>query len=482
MTRPLRALLLTVAGTLAAAVPAGAAVSTGPDIALPTYTQGKPLPNGSMQVKILWQPAEFSTVSAQNHEDVRVQHGDAAPVNFGPLTTESFVTDTFQNGDAYSVSVAACTAPSSCFSQAPGAASIVAGSSRIDDTRPTGTMVINGGAPYTNSRNVTLDMTATDPLIGGVPGSAAGVDEYAVDIDGNGSFVCTSDIMGGIVDNSGCGRPFTTSGTAVLPAGDGAKTLGVEFGDAARTVGLPCATIPCQSLDLSIRGNQSLPVTDSIVLDTTRPVAQATPGTITVPQGGTATLNSSASTDPGALPSGVEAAGTTWDFKDGTPVETGGQVTHTFAKAGTFTGQMVVKDRAGNASDASEFTVVVTPAPAGGGGGQTIDGTGQGGGGQTAGDTTRRTPRGLTLTLTAVGTTVRAGGTLKLPSGALCAGVVRLTVRRGHTTRVIGARLALRKGQCVYSVRLRGVTGARVSARFAGTRALTPLGGPTRRV
>ena len=62
--------------------------------------------------------------------------------------------------------------------------------------------------------------------------------------------------------------------------------------------------------------------------------------------------------------SGVDPAGATWQFKDGTPQATGAKVTHVFNQAGTFVGDLRVRDRAGNLSDIRQFAVTVNRAPA----------------------------------------------------------------------------------------------------------------------
>ncbi|MFN8110488.1 MAG: PKD domain-containing protein [Thermoleophilia bacterium] len=465
----MRALLITIPGVLAMAAPAGAAIISG-ELQLPAYSKGTPTGGGGATVKLNWLPATFSPPGGNDRQDLRVVDTSTSGVLQPAVTSTASTIDLgLVDGHPYNVEIAACIATSSCFAQNPIGVLNSAGSTRVDATPPSGTMVVNGGAAFTNKPEVTLNMTASDPLVSGIPNSAAGVNQFAVDVDGNGTYPCSLIFLNG-ADTSGCAQAFTTAGTATLPSGDGVKVVGVKFGDAARTIVAPCTGLLCLHVfgPQTIEGNESASVTDSIVLDTQKPTGIVTPATATVPQGGSVTFNSASSTDPGAAASGVDAASTAWDFKDGTPVVTGGQVTHTFAKAGTFTGQMVVKDKAGNVSDVRQFSVNVT-----GTGGQTT-------GGQTGGGS-RRTPRGLTLSVVHLGGAVTVSGALKLPSGATCAGVVRLTVRRGRSARLVRAKLAAKRGACAYSARLRGASGARISARFAGTAALTPLAGPTRR-
>ena len=61
-----------------------------------------------------------------------------------------------------------------------------------------------------------------------------------------------------------------------------------------------------------------------------------------------------------ATASGVDPGAATWQFKDGTPQATGAKVAHVFNQAGTFVGELRVRDRAGNLSDARQFAVTVS--------------------------------------------------------------------------------------------------------------------------
>ena len=59
----------------------------------------------------------------------------------------------------------------------------------------------------------------------------------------------------------------------------------------------------------------------------------------------------------------MDPATATWAFKDGTPTATGAKVAHVFNQAGTFVGELRVRDRAGNLSDSRAFSVTVEPGP-----------------------------------------------------------------------------------------------------------------------
>ena len=120
-------------------------------------------------------------------------------------------------------------------SQPPVNVSIV-----LDTTAPTGTIKINNDAQYTNSANVTLNLSATDT-------TGTGVSQMRFSND-----------------NSGWSDPetYTTSKSWTLVSGDGSKTVYVKFKDVA--------------------DNWSEAVSDSIILDTTVPT-QPTIDSVTSP-------------------------------------------------------------------------------------------------------------------------------------------------------------------------------------------------------
>ena len=102
-----------------------------------------------------------------------------------------------------------------------------------DLTPPTGTIVINAGATYTNSPAVTLTLAATD----------------------NSGTVTQMRFSNDNVTYSPP-EPYATTKSCTLSTGDGTKTVYVKFADASH--------------------NWSQPVSDTIILDTTPPVVQIT--------------------------------------------------------------------------------------------------------------------------------------------------------------------------------------------------------------
>jgi hypothetical protein len=82
-----------------------------------------------------------------------------------------------------------------------------------DTTTPSGTVSINGGATYTNSSTVTLALSASNP------NPSDPVFDMRISTNGGSTF--------------GAFRPYATSATVTLPAGDGTRTVVVQFRNGA---------------------------------------------------------------------------------------------------------------------------------------------------------------------------------------------------------------------------------------------------------
>ena len=364
MRRVLRLLPLVLLATLVSAASASAAIIGAPEFTAPAFTKAQAGVGNAVLLTVNYLPPQFSNAQPGSHIDTVATDaespGAVLSASGGTTSTSNalFVT----NGHLYNLTVAACESAALCTTVLNTAGT---GQTRVDATPPAGTVQINDGAVATNKREVTLNLSATDPLINGIPGSSSGITEYAVDPDGDGSYPCSPLFLDPTVDRSGCPRAFAPTGPATLTANDGPKTVGVRYGDGARQITAQCPTQFCAFFpptDLS--GNGSAPATDTIILDTVKPLAVASQDRFVVDRGGAVSFDAGSSTDPnGANGSGVDPAATTWDFKDGTPPATGQKVTHTFAQAGTFVGELRVKDRAGNPSDPRQFSVTVNPRP-----------------------------------------------------------------------------------------------------------------------
>ena len=72
--------------------------------------------------------------------------------------------------------------------------------------------------------------------------------------------------------------------------------------------------------------------------------------------------------------SGIDLPTAAWQFKDGTPTTNGAKVSHVFNQTGTFVGELRVKDKAGNTSDARSFTVTVNGPGGSGASGGSVSG------------------------------------------------------------------------------------------------------------
>ncbi len=269
--RGLLVLAVTLVSGLAWTGGAQAAVIGVPQFTLSPFTKAEDFAGLQTRMTLTWLPPAFVPATPADKQVVVWNNLDGgAPVIYPVLPTTSRIAPPegalLRNGGRYSITVLACQTDT-CAADSPRAT----GTTRIDATSPSGTMEINGGAVWTNDRNVTLNLAATDPLIGGVPGTSSGVTESATDIDGDGTTPC---ILFG--DTSGCPVPFAPTVPATLTAGDGVKTVGVRFGDGARDNTAPCPSICTQPISGFIAGNASALATDTIVLDTVKPVAIAT--------------------------------------------------------------------------------------------------------------------------------------------------------------------------------------------------------------
>ncbi|MDI6784613.1 MAG: PKD domain-containing protein, partial [bacterium] len=185
-----------------------------------------------------------------------------------------------------------------------------------DTTSPTGSIIINSGASYTNSTVVTLSLSATDAV--------SGVSTMRLSND---STTWTP------------WESFTTSRSWYVTSGDGTKTVYVQFKDSA--------------------GNQSGSYTDTIILDMTAPSG----GTVSINTGATYTRNTNVSVSwSGASDSyGIASVGlrntisepTTWyAYSINSTLWT------LSAGYGTKTVYAVFKDNAGNVSGAVSDTIV----------------------------------------------------------------------------------------------------------------------------
>lgn len=421
--------LLVCAVTLAGATSAQAAVQNNPEFNFSPWTKAQAGAGNAVIVTFVWRPSIFSGNPSQDRQELVVTtEGLGATTYTAGSTIASFPIIT-SNGrnltvDVFACQAADCTSGNSLFSGPK--------TTRVDGTPPAGTVQVNGGAAATNNRTVALAVAAEDPLIEGIPGSSSGITQAAVDADGDGTFPCDLFIIigGGTGDTSGCAQPFAATLSTTVPAGDGVKSVGVKFGDGARQNTAPCATgIFCGNLLGSpIFGNESAVATDTILLDTAKPLAIATQSRFTVTRGQAVQFDALASTETGtpAAQSGLDLAASTWSFSDGTPNATGATVSHTYATTGTFVGALRVRDSAGNLSDPRPFSVTVEPPP----GNQAGTGSIAGVSGTASFQLTR---------LAVKGRYDRSAlkGSLSLAGSSSAAGPLRVQLRRGAAKKII---------------------------------------------
>jgi hypothetical protein len=176
----------------------------------------------------------------------------------------------------------------------------------LDTSTPRGGIQINNGGAYTNVTEVNLSLLAQD--------DGSGVSQMRFSNDW------------GSWSNW---EPYSTSKSWSLQAGDGAKTVAVQYTD---------------------RVNLTVTAYQSITLDRTIPIANAGQNQ-TVALGATVTFNGGSSTDNTGI------ASYSWSFGDGF-AGTGATVTHVYSALGAYNATLTVVDSAGN-SASSRITVTV---------------------------------------------------------------------------------------------------------------------------
>ncbi len=106
-----------------------------------------------------------------------------------------------------------------------------------------------------------------------------------------------------------------------------------------------------------------------------KPTAVVTQDRTTVDRGDPVNFDAGKSADQASVAtSGIDLPTATWQWKDGTPTTNGAKATHVFNQTGTFVGELRVKDKAGNTSDARSFTVTVNGPGGSGASGGSISG------------------------------------------------------------------------------------------------------------
>ncbi|MFN8123213.1 MAG: PKD domain-containing protein [Thermoleophilia bacterium] len=354
MTRRIRTALIASAAAALAVPAAGAA------IAVPTVPQLADPPQYAIGTSITpsWSASTFTAdatgksytvevwdVMTGNHEFIQVNAPDTSHTWTGR-----------QNGHTYRVRVSAqeircalkglggCLVWNATATSSPYSDWV---ETRTDTTDPTGSVAINGGAAYTSSRNVTLNLSASDPLSSGVGG---------VQISTDGAISCNV-----ITDPDECPVGFAAVRPFTLPDGpDGLRPVWVKYRDNARSYA-PKGIL----VSLGAQGNDSPVYTDSIILDRSQPTPVVTMGVPTADAGVPVAFSAASSTD---ATSGVNTASAVWDFGDGTAPVHALQLNKSFANPGTYNGSLTIGDKAGNTNtQAFSFTVTGAPAPSGGG-------------------------------------------------------------------------------------------------------------------
>ena len=178
-------------------------------------------PNNTGTYSISWTASSDTGGSGLKEYQV-YRNGSKIPTQI-PITANSYSENNLPEG-SYTYTIIA-------IDNAGNASSLSAASQPtvVDKTPPTGTIIINNDAAYTNTTSVTLNLSAIDT-------GGSGLDK--MQFSNNGTTWSTTEV-------------YATKKAWVLTTGDGIKTVYAKFKDLA--------------------GNWSTPVSDTIILDTTKP-------------------------------------------------------------------------------------------------------------------------------------------------------------------------------------------------------------------
>ncbi len=274
----------------------------------------------------------------------------------------------------------------------------------LDTTPPLGTISINAGAPYTSSTSVTLTMSFSDSLSGIDQIRFSNDDVWDTEPwetfisskewtltseDGEKTVYCqikdkvgntasysdtitldTSPPQGSIQINNGAAYTNTVAVDLALSATDASGISQMRFSTDSATWTAWETYNSLKSWDLqngdgmknvTVQFRDNLGITsssfsDSIILDTTSPTANAGQNQ-TATAGTSVAFNASASADANGIVSYQ------WDFGD-SATGTGATTSHTYSNAGTYTAKVTVQDPAGNTASATvTITVQASPNP-----------------------------------------------------------------------------------------------------------------------
>ena len=251
--------------------------------------------------------------------------------------TASSFSGSLLNGFRFSLTVLACQTDT-CPADSPQTTR----TTRIDATPPSGRCRSTPARPRRTTGPSPSTFAATDPLIGGAPGTSSGVTEAAIDIDGDG------------ITPASCSatRPTQRLRGALRPDGVRHPDRGRRGED--------------RQGQLRRRGPRQHRALREPLLHTAPhwphpgqcvgarhrhdPARHREAGRHRDPgplhrraRGAAVRFDATSPSTRGAAASGVDPATATWAFKDGTPTATGAKVAHVFTRTGTFVGELRVR-------------------------------------------------------------------------------------------------------------------------------------------
>jgi hypothetical protein len=235
-----------------------------------------------------------------------------------PATRTTFA---LLDGHEYAIRAVAeereCVAPGVCDTAHLNGPSSETRITRVDSVPPVVAVQINGGAPFTNTPSVNVDISAVDPSSGGSPVSGV----RTLEISQPGAFSCSAP------SGLDCQLPFAPSVSITLaPGPDGPRSVEVTALDGSTTTG-PLAALAGRQRVAPRRGDGAPgPARADAALGMAAPTAR--PG-VPLALGGRRSVDGAG----GAADSGLDPSGFAWSFGDGS-VGRGPLVAHALGSSG----------------------------------------------------------------------------------------------------------------------------------------------------
>ena len=229
----------------------------------------------------------------------------------------------------------------------------------IDRSKPSTSVTLAGGADFTKQQTIPLSIGFQDDVAGPNPANFVCVKAGADPCNGGYDYLQACSVPG-----SGGKNTTFSCGVDASQLPDGPVTVCAIAADAA----VPDNPSSANQTGSATQANLSNAQCDTVVLDRQGPTL-ALSASKTLVRSGESVAFSADTSDSG---SGLDPSTSSWEFGDGTPASSGGAVSHSFVRPGTYVVTFRAKDQAGNEASAQKSITVEappsdgTPTPGGG--------------------------------------------------------------------------------------------------------------------